>query len=115
MDHAPHRLRPETGQLARIGDRHEEDQRKRPDMLADRAMIRPVYLTKSVRIGIILTLTTAGMLIFLVFFAKQFYSRLVLANVIAFQLSFIWTCAELLDGPGDDLADDEPKGRDFTH
>ena len=67
------------------------------------------------RIGIVLTLATAGSLVFLVFFAKQFHSELVLANVIAFQLSFMWTCAEILDGPGDDLPSDEPWGGDFSH
>jgi hypothetical protein len=40
----------------------------------------------------------------------------VLANVIAFQLSFIWTCAELLDGAtSDELRDDGPNGGDFYH
>lgn len=79
-------------------------------------MTRPIYLTKSVRIGIILTLMTAGLLVFLVFFAEQFYPVLVLANVIAFQLSFIWTCAEILDGPDEEeLPDDERRGGDFSH
>jgi hypothetical protein len=80
-----------------------------------RSMIRPVYLTKGVRVGIILTLASAGTLVFLVFFARQLHSGLVLTNVVVFQLCFIWTCAELLDGPGDDLTDDEPRGQDFTH
>ena len=78
-------------------------------------MIRTVYLTKSVRIGIILTVTTAATLIFLVFEARQFYSALVLANVLAFQLSFIWTCAELLDGPDEELSKDEKRGGDYSH
>jgi len=78
--------------------------------------MRSPYLTKGVGVGIILTLITTCTLVFLVFFAKQFYGALVLANVIAFQLSFIWTCAELLDGPADDLpTDEEPSGGDFTH
>jgi hypothetical protein len=78
-------------------------------------MRRPVYLTKGVRIGIILTLITAGVLVFLIFVAKQLYSILVMISVIAFQLSFIWTCAEILDGPGDDEAScDQPSGGDFS-
>jgi len=78
-------------------------------------MIPPSYVTKSVRLGIILTLITSGTLIFLVFFAKHFYSALVLTNVLAFQLSFIWTCAELLDGPDEESSNDEKRGGDYSH
>jgi len=75
-----------------------------------------VYLTRGVRVGIILTLASGLSLIFLVFITRQIYSGWILANIIAFQLSFIWTCAELLDGPGDDLpSTDEPRNGDFTH
>ena len=67
-------------------------------------MQRPVYMTKSVGVGLIVTAITAGLLIFLVLFAQHFYLKLVMANIIAFQLSFIWTCAELLDGPDEEEA-----------
>jgi hypothetical protein len=80
-----------------------------------RETIRTVYFTKSVRIGIILTLITGATLVFLVFSARHFHSILVLANVLAFQLSFIWTCAELLDGPDEELSKDEERGGDFSH
>lgn len=78
-------------------------------------MTPQIYLTKSVRTGIILTVITGSTLVFLVFFAKHFYSVLVLANVIALQLSFIWTCAELLDGPRGDMPGKEPEGGNFSH
>ncbi len=78
--------------------------------------MRSVYITKNVAVGTALTLMTASMLIFLIFFAREFHSGLVLANVIAFQLSFIWTCAELLDGAtSDELRGDGPNGGDFYH
>jgi hypothetical protein len=78
--------------------------------------MRSVYITKNVAVGTALTLMTALMLIFLIFFAREFHSGLVLANVIAFQLSFIWTCAELLDGAtSDELRGDGPNGGDFYH
>ena len=83
--------------------------------MAGGKLIRTVYFTKGVRIGIILTLITSGTLIFLVFFAERFYSALVLTNVLAFQLSFIWTCAELLDGPDEELSKDEERGGDYSH
>jgi uncharacterized membrane protein len=77
--------------------------------------MRPIYKTKSIAVGIILTLITAAILVLLVFFTHEFYSRLVLTNIIAFQLSFIWTCAELLDGSGDEeIPDDEPRCGDFS-
>jgi hypothetical protein len=80
-----------------------------------RETIRTVYFTKSVRIGIILTLITGATLAFLVFVEKHFFSILMLASVIAFQLCFIWTCAELLDGPDEELSKDEERGGDFSH
>jgi hypothetical protein len=74
------------------------------------------YLTTSVRIGIGLTLLSAGALIFVVFVAREFSSTPFFASLILFQLSFIWTCAEILDGPDEaDLANDEPTRSDFTH
>jgi hypothetical protein len=54
---------------------------------------------KALTIGISLALTTAGILVYLIFFADEFHSRLFLTFVIVFQLSFIWTCAEILDRP----------------
>jgi hypothetical protein len=54
---------------------------------------------KALTIGISLVLTTAGVLTYLTFFASEFHGGLFLAFVIAFQLSFIWTCAEILDRP----------------
>jgi hypothetical protein len=73
------------------------------------------HFTKTVRFGIILTLITAATLAFLVFVEKQLFSILVLASVIAFQLSFIWTCAELLDGPDEELSKDKERGGDYSH
>jgi hypothetical protein len=70
-------------------------------------MIRRVFSAKSVVIGLCLTLLTAATLIFLIVFMRQFYSKLVLTNVIAFQLCFIWTCAEWLDLSSDDWMDEE--------
>jgi hypothetical protein len=80
-------------------------------------MTRPTLITKTVGVGMILTLMAAATLVFLVFFAKQFHLVLVMVNVIAFQLSFIWTCAEILDGAGDDARDDDdgPVTGQFTH
>jgi hypothetical protein len=74
------------------------------------------YLTASVRIGIVLTLLSAGALIVLLFVTREFYSAPFFASIIIFQLSFIWTCAEILDGPDEsDLGNDEPRRNDFTH
>ena len=75
---------------------------------------RDVYFTKSVRIGVVLTLATAATLVFLVFIAKQFFSILVLANILVFQLCFIWTCAELLDGPDEELSKEEERNGDYS-
>jgi hypothetical protein len=73
------------------------------------------HFTKTVRFGIILTLITGATLAFLVFVEKQFFSILMLASVITFQLSFIWTCAELLDGPDEELSKDEERRGDYSH
>ena len=74
------------------------------------------YLTTGVRIGIALTLLSAGALIFVVFLTREFSSTLFFASMIAFQLSFIWTCAEILDGPDDsEVSNDKPPRNDFTH
>jgi len=54
---------------------------------------------KALTIGILLVLITGGTLVYLVFLASVFHSRLFLAFIIAFQLCFIWTCAEILDRP----------------
>jgi hypothetical protein len=78
-------------------------------------MQRPVYRTKSVVIGVILTVITATVLVVLVVIAKDFHLWLVIGSIIAFQLSFIWTCAELLDGPDEELRREEPRSADFTH
>ena len=74
------------------------------------------YLTTSVRIGIVLTLLSAAALVYLLFVTRVFYSVPFFASIIVFQLSFIWTCAEILDGRDEsDLANDEPPRNDFTH
>lgn len=79
-------------------------------------MVRRAFATKSVIVGICLTLLTAVTLIFQVVFLKQLYSKLVLTNIIAFQLCFIWTCAEWLDLSSDDWADQEdPTDGNFSH
>jgi hypothetical protein len=75
----------------------------------------PDYITKSVLVGILLTVTTATIVIFLIFVAGFMYLKLTLASVIAFQLSFIWTCAELLDGTGDKRSDDQSVDGNFSH
>jgi hypothetical protein len=74
------------------------------------------YLTTSVRIGTVLTLLSAVALVFFLFVTREFYSTPFFASIIIFQLSFIWTCAEILDGPDEsDLATDESPRNDFTH
>jgi len=77
-------------------------------------MHRSAHLTKSAGIGIIITTVAAGVLIFLIMFAQHFYLPLVVGSIIAFQLSFIWTCAELIDGVKEQPTQDEPMGKDFT-
>jgi hypothetical protein len=56
------------------------------------------HLTKGVRVGIVFTLLSAGALIFFVFVTRELYSTPFFASIIVFQLSFIWTCAEILMG-----------------
>jgi len=74
------------------------------------------YLTTSVRVGIALTVLSAGALIILLFVTREFYSTAFFASIIVFQLSFIWTCAEILDGPDEsDAVNDEPHRNGFTH
>jgi hypothetical protein len=74
------------------------------------------YLTNSVRVGIAFTVLSAGALIILLFVTREFYSTAFFASIIVFQLSFIWTCAEILDGPDEsDTVNDEPHRNDFTH
>jgi hypothetical protein len=78
-------------------------------------MGRRLFAPKSVIVGATLTLLTAATLIFLVLFTRQLYSKLVLINVIAFQLSFIWTCAELLDLANDNWTEeDDPTDGNFS-
>lgn len=73
-------------------------------------------LTRSVRIGAALTLLSAGVLVFVVFAAHEFSSAPFFVSLIVFQLSFIWTCAEILDGPDESgWVNDEPPRNDFTH
>jgi hypothetical protein len=87
-----------------------------PGGLANGDRSSPHLHAKSVGVGIIPTVITAGLLIFLVLFAQHFYLKLVMANIIAFQLNFIWTCAELLDGPDEEEASqDKLTGGDFTY
>ena len=63
-------------------------------MLLDlKAMSRTIVLT----IGISITAGFAAVIAFLVFFAEQLYSVALLSMVILFQLSFIWSVAELID------------------
>jgi hypothetical protein len=78
-------------------------------------MRRTIYLTRNVCVGIALTIAAAVIVTFLVFFADRLYPTLVTISVIAFQLCFIWTCAEVLDGPDEVNQADNPIGRDFTH
>ncbi len=74
------------------------------------------YLTTSVRIGIALTLISVVALIFFVFITREFYTAPFFVSIIVFQLSFIWTCAEILDGPDESgQRNDEPPRNDFTH
>jgi hypothetical protein len=50
-----------------------------------------------------------------VFFASEFYSTLTLITPVAFQLCFIWTCAEPLDSAREDPANDgDPPDRNFS-
>jgi hypothetical protein len=64
--------------------------------MAGNKMSRAAVLT----LGVSITLAAAALVIFLVFFAAQLYPGILLATVIFFQLSFIWTCAEFMDAPG---------------
>lgn len=73
-------------------------------------MERSTYFTKGVRVGIVFTLITTATLVYLVFYAEKFHFALTMGAIIAFQLSFIWTCAELIDGPDEELpAEDEER------
>ena len=76
-----------------------------------------VYLTRGVRVGIVVTLITTATLVYLVFFAEKFHFALTMGAIVAFQLSFIWTCAELIDGPDDELppGDDEPQDGNYSY
>jgi hypothetical protein len=60
-------------------------------------------------VGALITLITASTLTYLVFFAEEFHSRYALTTLIVFQLSFIWTCAELLDSSADYPHDDDDR------
>jgi hypothetical protein len=75
------------------------------------------YLTKGVRVGIVFTLITTAALVYLVFFAAKFHFALTMGAIVAFQLSFIWTCAELIDGPDEELPaeDDEPQDGNYSY
>ena len=75
------------------------------------------YLTRGVRVGIVLTMITTSTLVYLVFFAAKFHFGLTMGAIVAFQLSFIWTCAELIDGPDEELPpdDDEPPDGNYSY
>ena len=60
--------------------------------------------------GTFITLASAAIVVFLIFFAEQLHARLLLAMVIFFQVSFIWTCAEFIDRPDEILPRDENTG-----
>ena len=64
-------------------------------MARNHRMSRAALLT----LGVAITLATSALIIFLVFFAAQLHPGILLAIVIFFQLSFIWTCAEFMDAP----------------
>jgi hypothetical protein len=53
----------------------------------------------SLAVGIILTVAFAVLAALLVFVAEHLHPWLLLLAVILFQLSFMWTCAEHIDGP----------------
>ena len=76
-----------------------------------------VHLTRGVRVGIVITSMATATLVYLVFFAAKFHFALTMGAIVAFQLSFIWTCAELIDGPDDELppGDDEPQDGNYSY
>jgi hypothetical protein len=77
--------------------------------------MRPAYPTRATIIGGSLTFATAGAFAFLAFFTREFYSTLALIALVAFQLCFIWTCAELLDSTTEDASDDvDPSEGNFS-
>lgn len=80
-------------------------------------MEQSTYLTRGVRVGIVVTLITTATLVYLVFFTAKFHFALTMGAIVAFQLSFIWTCAELIDGPDEELSseEDEPQDGKFSH
>jgi hypothetical protein len=80
-------------------------------------MERSTYFTKGVRVGIVFTLITTATLVYLVFYAEKFHFALTMGAIIAFQLSFIWTCAELIDGPDEELPpeDDGPSDGNYSY
>jgi hypothetical protein len=49
------------------------------------------------------------------FVARLSHLKLLLVGIIASQLSSMRTCAELLDGPGYDVLDDNPTDGNFSH
>jgi hypothetical protein len=75
----------------------------------------PPHITRNVCIGTILTLITSAAVAILIFVAGLSHLKLLLGGIIAFQLSFMWTCAELLDGPWNDVPDDNPTDGNFSH
>ena len=81
-----------------------------------KAMSRPIVLA----IGISLTAGFAAVIAFLLFFAEQLYSVALLSMVILFQLSFIWSVAELIDSLDEtrarnDSPDHRPQGAKRHH
>lgn len=80
-------------------------------------MEQSTYLTRGVRVGIVVTLITTATLVYLVFFTAKFHFALTMGAIVAFQLSFIWTCAELIDGPDEELSsdEDEPQDGNYSH
>jgi hypothetical protein len=78
-------------------------------------MERSTYFTKGVRVGIVFTLITTATLVYLVFFAQKFHFALTMGAIIAFQLSFIWTCAELIDGPDEELPPEDDESTDGNY
>jgi hypothetical protein len=71
------------------------------------ARTRPISRRELLALGVTITLAAAGLIIFLVFFAAQLYPGILLATIIFFQLSFIWTCAEFMDAPDELLPSED--------
>jgi hypothetical protein len=66
-----------------------------------------IYITRGVAIGIVLTAITTALVVYFVFFAARLHITLMIISIISFQLCFIWTCAEILDGPDEEIAEED--------